>query len=112
MRSRWTECGALGSGVLGTTSRFHELWAGDAWRSETCSNTIVRRWNEHVQTQELSFVTDTHTLETLADETRAHMPATEARVVARVVHMAQDRPDLDVVASTMANTGGSSQDWR
>ena len=42
--------------------------------------------------------TDTHMLDTSVDETTAHMPATEARkhrsAVARVVCMAQDRPDL------------------
>ena len=53
-------------------------------------------------------VTDTRTLETSANETRAHMPAIEARkywsAVVRMVYVAQDRPDLDVVASTLAKT--------
>ena len=51
---------------------------------------------------------DTKLLDTLADDTRSYMPPTDARrhrsAVARVVYMAQDRPDLDVVACTLAKT--------
>ena len=53
-------------------------------------------------------VEDTKLLDTLADDTRSYMPPTDARrhrsAVARVVHMAQDRPDLDVVACILAKT--------
>ena len=44
----------------------------------------------------------------LADDTRSHMPPTDSRrhrsAVALVVYMAHDRPDLDVVACTLAKT--------
>ena len=47
-------------------------------------------------------------LDTLADDTQSHMPPTDPRrhrsAVARVVYMARDRPDLDVVACTLAKT--------
>ena len=53
-------------------------------------------------------VADTKLLDTLADDTRSDMPPTDARrhrsAVARVVYMAQDRPDLDVAACTLAKT--------
>ena len=53
-------------------------------------------------------VVDAKLLETLADDTRSYMPPSDARryrsAVARVVPMAQDRPDLDVVACTLTNT--------
>ena len=57
-------------------------------------------------------VADTKLLDTLADDTRSYMPPTDARAhrsaVARVVHVAQDRPGLDVVGEN----DGASQDWR
>ena len=55
-------------------------------------------------------VVDAVSLDALADETRDFMPPSEARrnrgAVARVVHMAQDRPDLDVAACTLSKTIG------
>ena len=60
-------------------------------------------------------VADTKLLDMLADDTWLDMPPTDARrhrsAVTRVVCMAQDRPDLDVVACTLAKDG-TSQDWR
>ena len=51
---------------------------------------------------------DAKLLATLADDTRSYMPPTDARrprsAVARVVCVAQDRPDLDVVACIVAKT--------
>ena len=53
-------------------------------------------------------VVDAKSLDALADETRDFMPPSEARrhrsAVARVVYMAQDRPDLDVAACTLSRT--------
>ena len=53
-------------------------------------------------------VADTKLLDMLADDTWLDMPPTDARrhrsAVTRVVCMAQDRPDLDVVACTLAKT--------
>ena len=62
-------------------------------------------------------VADTKLLDTFADDTRSYMPPTAARrhrsAVARVVFMAQDRPDLDVVACMyFGENDGASQDWR
>ena len=53
-------------------------------------------------------IADTKLLDTLADVTRSYMPPTDAgrhrSAVARVVSLAQDRPDLDIVACTLAKT--------
>ena len=55
------------------------------------------------------FITENAILEHLSNEQRELMDAKSARpnrgAVARVVNLAQDRPDLDVVACTMANNG-------
>ena len=62
----------------------------------------------NVQCCELTSYADTKLLDTLADDTRSYMPPIDARrhrsAVARVVHMATDRPDLDVAACTLAKT--------
>ena len=50
----WTEDGKLASGVLGTTNRLHEQWAGHSWNPQACIDNTERDKIEYVQTHGFS----------------------------------------------------------